>query len=89
MTGKITFPPFFEVNCPETNGNGKIDSKDEENEKDKVIFIEHIIAISNIARIMKNDELDREVKCVLSQKKEMNNIYMMMALLLSAGTRQF
>ena len=59
---------------------------------DKSIAIDHIVAVSNMARIMKNSELSDNVQELLGNEKDeeenkMSKVYRMMSLLLATGNR--
>lgn len=56
----------------------------------KNVTIDHIVAASNMARIMKSKQLTNEVYKILSvEQKSIKNLNFMMAYLLAAGTRSF
>jgi hypothetical protein len=57
---------------------------------EKQVTIDHIVAASNMARILKGTELTNEVLKLLStEQKNTKNLHFMMAYLLAAGTRDF
>ena len=61
-----------------------------ENISEKQVAIDHILAVSNMARVLKTEELTREVEILLKQNDKSGKcLYFMMAYLLAAGTRDF